>query len=153
MKKKERHQELLNIEEKYLLLKGRQELSCNRKNHLADIIENSGSCQDVFKECPHLQELKKIASNRLLNAEFSILGSISNAVALTAENSALAKISAQGMDISSGEVKILSGVICADFTPGSANVSSVSLYWSCPDPSAGPSVAMLPSVSVLSFES
>eukprot|EP00581_Thalassiosira_minuscula_P007675 CAMPEP_0183704826 /NCGR_PEP_ID=MMETSP0737-20130205/2087_1 /TAXON_ID=385413 /ORGANISM="Thalassiosira miniscula, Strain CCMP1093" /LENGTH=341 /DNA_ID=CAMNT_0025931841 /DNA_START=228 /DNA_END=1253 /DNA_ORIENTATION=+ len=150
MKKKARLQELLAMEKKYLLLQEKEVLDKSRTKSLIQFVESAGSVGgDVKnKDCIHLSKLKNLASQDLHNPEFST----TDAVALTAENSAMVKVSAHGTDLESGKPKTLSGVICVDFSPRSCDFVSISFYCSAMKKTSS-SVGMFPSVSVLSFES
>ncbi|KAL7537063.1 hypothetical protein ACHAXR_011455 [Thalassiosira sp. AJA248-18] len=149
MKKKARHEELMEIEKKYLILKEKEALDLRRQEHLVEFVENIGSAGALaVKDCLHTSRLKELASHEIHKPEFSV----TDTVALTAENSGMVKVSAHGIDLESGKSKTLSGVICADFSPQLAVISDVSLYWSF-SKSISSSVGIVPSVSVLSFES
>jgi len=73
-------------------------------------------------------------------------------MALTSENSGVLSVSAYGLDLTSGKPKTLSGMISAQFTPGTSEIGAISLYWSAPR-RIPTSRGMFPSVSVLSFGS
>lgn len=147
MKKKARLEELLDIEKKYSLLKERHALEFCRKQYLVKFIENASRNGQSMRDCPHSSRLNQLASQVIHKSEFSVTGT----VALHSEDAGMVKVSAQGTDYESGEMKTLSGVICVDYAPRTSYVSSVSLYWSSPH-SPLSSVGMSPSVSVLSFE-
>lgn len=136
LKKKERLQTLLDTESKYLLLKEKEALEHCRINSLVHCVEN----MDCFA-------LKKLAGQEFLKPRFSVIDS----VALTADNSGMVRVSARETALESGNPKTLSGVICVIFTPRTAHIKTISLFWSSPK-SISCSVGMSPSVSVLSFE-
>mmetsp|Transcript_29164 Transcript_29164/g.53790 ORF Transcript_29164/g.53790 Transcript_29164/m.53790 type:complete len:344 (-) Transcript_29164:269-1300(-) len=149
MKKKARIQELIETEKEYLLLKEKETLDQCRINRLVQYVENVGSTseQHEIKDCLHSSRLKRLASQEILKPEFAVI----DTVALTTENSGMVKVSAHGTDLESGNPKTLSGVICVDYTPETADISAIFLYWSSPQSSPS-SVGIVPSVSVLSFE-
>mmetsp|Transcript_18617 Transcript_18617/g.40287 ORF Transcript_18617/g.40287 Transcript_18617/m.40287 type:complete len:342 (+) Transcript_18617:210-1235(+) len=143
-KKKARLQELLDVEKKYLLLQERNALDLRRRQRLVEFVENSHE----VKDCPHSSRLNELACQEMQKPEFVV----TDTMALTAEKSGLLKVSAHGTDLVSGNPKSLSGVIRADFTQGTADITAISLYWSAPERTPSSRV-LCPSVSVLSFGS
>jgi hypothetical protein len=144
MKKKARLQELMEVEQKYFVLKQKEELDLSRRQRLTDFVDSAGRTEHNISA----SRLTQLASKEIKKPEFSLAGSI----ALTSENSAMVRVSARGTDLESGEPKSLCGVILAEFTPRTADVCAVSLFWTSPT-SASPSGSMFPpSVSLLSFE-
>lgn len=143
-KKKARLMELMDIEEKFLFLKERESLDLCRRQGLVDLIETAGNRPEL-KACPHSSHLSQLASQEFQKAQFSVTDS----VALTAENSGTVKVSVHGTDVESGKSKTLLGVISVDFSPGSTDICDVSLYWSWPK---NKRVGIVPSISVLSFD-
>ena len=143
MKKKARFQELVDIEQKYLLLKQKETLELRRREQLVAFVENAGL---EAKACPHSSRLIRLASRKLRRPEFAVAG----AVALTTQDSGIVKVSVSGAD-ESGEAKTLTGVIGVDFGPSTADICAASLHWSSLESTAS-SAGMFPSVSVLSFE-
>lgn len=149
LKKKQRLEELVEMEKKYLLLKEKESLDTRRREHIVQFVEAVGNGTDhKAKESPHSSKIIEIASQVILKPQFCVTDS----VALTAANSGMVKVSAYGTDVESGKPKTLSAVICADFVPKSADISGVSIYWSS-SKNTSSSVSIFPSVSVLSFES
>ena len=144
MKKKARFQELVDIEQKYLLLKQKETLELRRREQLVAFVENAGL---EAKACPHSSRLIRLASRKLRRPEFAVAG----AVALTTQDSGIVKVSVSGADLDSGEAKTLTGVIGVDFGPSTADICAASLHWSSLESTAS-SAGMFPSVSVLSFE-
>lgn len=149
-KKKARLQELLDVEQKYLLMKERDALDLRRRQHLVQFVENLGSRngQEEVKDCPYSTRLNELACQEIQKPEFVVTDSMAS----TSENSGMLTVSAQGTDMVTGKPKTLSGMICAEFTPGTADISAISLYWSAPRRISS-SRGMFPSVSVLSFGS
>lgn len=150
MKKKARLHELMEMEKKYLLSKEKEVLDLCRRQRLNEFVETSGNRfgQRKSKNCSHSSSLIKLASVQVQNPQFSVKESM----AFAAENSGMVKVLAYGTDLESGNPKTLHGVICVDFSPGTADISDISLYWSSPESTPSPG-GMTPSVSVLSFES
>ena len=137
----------MDLEKNHLLLKEKEELDLLRKERLVTFVESVGH-EHQAKHCLLFSKLIKLSSEELLKPRFSV----TNSVALSDENSGMVKVSIYGTDVESGKPKTLSGVICADFAPKTAELSSVSLYWSS-EQIMPESVGMIPSVSMLSFES
>lgn len=146
-KKKARLQELLDIEKEYLLLRENEVLVVRRKQRLAEFVETAWKDRPEVKACDHSSSLSELASQVIQKAQFSVTDS----VALTSEHTGMARVSARGTDLESGQPKTLTGVIDVDFTPGTADISDVSLYWASPESTTSP-VGMVPSISVLSFD-
>lgn len=136
LKKKERLEILLDTESKYLLFKEEEALGQCRIKSLVHCVEN----RDCFA-------LKKLAGQEFLKPRFSVIDS----VALSADNSAMVRVSARETASESANPKTLSGVICVVFTSRTSNIETISLYLSAPKIISCP-VGMSPSVSVLSFE-
>lgn len=145
MKQRARLEELIETEKKYLALKEKEKLFNTREELLVQFVENVGnpSAQQRIDNCPHVSTLMELASGEIAKPEFTATGS----AATRDDNSGMVRVSAHGRDLVSGGPKTLQGVICVDFTPGSAHVCNVSLYWSSPLSSGG----MSPSISVLSL--
>lgn len=153
MKKKARHQELIEIEKKYLLLQEKEKLTVKRKKYLVKFVESVGS-SPVTSICSHQLpcRLRKLACDRVRNAEFSVIGSSAEtAVALTSENSGFLKVSVRGADVISGETTTAFGVLCAEFCQGSADITDVTLHWS-PSQVTMSLAGIFPSVSHSSLE-
>ena len=150
MKKKARLQELIDTEQKYMLLKENEVLNLCRRQRLNEFVETSGNRfgQRESKNCPHSSMLIKLASVQVQSPQFSVKESI----AFAADNSGMVKVIAYGTDLECGNPKRLHGVICVDFSPGTADISGISLYWSSPESTLS-TEGISPSVSVLSFES
>lgn len=144
LKKKARLQVLLEIEGKYNLLREIEALNQDRCQSLVKYVNNIGNASN---SCHHASKLMKLASRELTKPEFSV----TDAVTLTAENSGVVKVQAQGTDLESGDPKVISGMICVDFAPKSASIDAVSLYWSANNATSSLS-GMVPSISALSFE-
>lgn len=121
IKKKARLDYLMEIEEKYMLVKEKELLHVRRRQRVVDFVE-----QREVKCCFYSSRLRELASQEILNAEFSA----TDAVALNAANSGSVRVSAHGSDLDSSSSKTLSGVICVDFAPGSIDIRDISLYWS-----------------------
>ena len=147
MKKKQRLQELMDIEKKYLLLKEKETLDLRRRQSLNEFVETSGNRAGQQSNCPHSSSLVELASADMNKPQFAATEQVA-----VSGNSGMVKVSVHGTDLESGAPKTLLGVVCVDFTPGTATISTASLYWSSPKSTPAPG-SMFPSVSVLSFES
>jgi hypothetical protein len=150
MKKKARHEELVAMEQRYRQLKQQQDLNLQRSTRVFNLIESIGDISTSIS-CPHRLQLEQLATEKLQNAQFSVGPRSPISVALTTEDSAMVKISVNGTAYKSGEAIALSGIISVDFKFNSADISSVSIYWSEPA-STSSAVRIIPSASASSFE-
>ncbi|KAL7527660.1 hypothetical protein ACHAWF_002268 [Thalassiosira exigua] len=145
MKKKARLEHLVNIEKKYTPLQAKEALSDLRRRNLEDLVENAAE-----GEGGPSSKLHQLASQVVQRPEFSLAARV-----VLAEDCGMVKVSVRGHDFESGELKTLSGVVCAEFGSGTADVCSASVYWSSPERNAQDAqrAGIPPSASVLSFAS
>ncbi|KAL7527661.1 hypothetical protein ACHAWF_002269 [Thalassiosira exigua] len=145
MKKKARLERLIAVEKRYALLRAEETRDDLRRKNLEDLVESAAE-----GEYPQSSRLHQLASQVVQRPEYSL----ASRVAL-AEDCGMVKVSVRGHGFDSGELKTLSGVVCAKFGPGTAEVCSASVYWSSPERNAQDAqrAGIPPSVSVLSFAS
>ena len=140
IKKKARFDDLIEIEKKYMLVKEIELLHVRRRLRLIDFVE-----QRAEKRCINSSRLYELASQEILNPEFSV----TDAVVLTSDNSCTVRVLAHGSSLDLANPKTLSGMICVDFAPGSTDIRDISLYWST---TSSVSTSFPPSVSLSNLE-
>ncbi|KAL7553988.1 hypothetical protein ACHAWF_018312 [Thalassiosira exigua] len=145
MKKKARLEHLVDVEKKYARLRATEARNDLRRRNLEDLVENSAENGNSPSST-----LQRLASQVISKPEFSLAGRVA-----LSEDSGMVRVSVRGNDLDSGEVQTLSGVVSAEFSPGAADVSTASVYWSSPGSNAqnASRAGIAPSVSVLSFSS
>ena len=125
-KKKARHDNLVDIEKKYQLLQEKEKLQARRKQSVVDFVKQRDG--DAMR-CIHSSRLHELASQDILNPEFSVTGGTA-AVAVTAADSGSVKVTVHGSELDSSAAMMLTGVICVDFVQESSDIRDISLFWS-----------------------
>ncbi|KAL7524319.1 hypothetical protein ACHAWF_000899, partial [Thalassiosira exigua] len=123
MKKKARLDHLIATEKRYALLQAKEASDDLRRKNLEDLVESAAE-----GECPQSSRLHQLASQVVQRPEFSLAGRVA-----LAEDCGMVQVSVRGHGFESGELKILSGVVCAEFGPRTADASSISICWSSPE--------------------
>lgn len=124
-KKKARHDNLEDMEKKYKLLQEKEKLQARRKQSVVDFVKQR-DCDAM--RCIHSSRLHELASQDILNPEFSVTGGAA-AVAISAADSGSVKVTVHGSELDSSAAMMLTGVICVDFVQESHDIRGVSLYW------------------------
>lgn len=140
IRKKARHDNLVEIDEKYLLLQENELLNLCRLRSLIEFVEH----RDV--NCIFSSKLYELASEHILHPVVLVLY---DTVALAISDSGSVQVSVQGSELDSSCPKTLKGLICVEYAPKAIDILGVSIFWST---QSSANLTITPSVSSAHME-
>lgn len=140
IRKKARHDNLVEIEKKYILLQEIELLNFCRLRSFIDFVEHC----DV--NCIISSKLFELASENILHPVVFVL---QDTVALAVSDSGSFQVSFQGLELDSSYPKTLKGMICVEFASKASDILDVSIFWST---QSSANLTITPSVSSAHME-
>jgi len=140
IRKKARHDNLVLIDEKYLLLQENEFLNLCRHRSLIEFVEHR------YINCISSSKLYELASEHILHPVVFVLY---DTVELAVSDSGSVQVSVQGSELDSFCPKTLKGLICVEFAPKASDILDVSIFWSTQSSS---NLTITPSVSLAHME-